>query len=203
MRAGRTRATHSWGHRVLVAVWVARYALFAAVTAHAQAPMPTSEPPRYLATLSVGAPLRLSRNVKFDQSVLAPIYADALGAYVLSSASRLRQAVGVGLSINLSEDGGFTEPVGIADQFVVMPSYLLYWDVDPNWLALAHLGIPVLASGGRSAGLEAGAGMGYRCLAGFGLYAEAAFAAFVGAASALHPTFSLELGVFLDYEVLP
>ena len=164
------------------------------------------EPARYSTTLSVGAPLRLTRNQDFDQGALAPVYLDALGGYVLSAGhrdARVRQGVGVGLSLNLSEDGGFTEPVGVGRQVVIMPSYLLYWTPTAALFGLGHLGVPILASGGRSAGVELAVGMGHRLLAGFGLYAEAALTAFLGAGSTVHPSASLEAGVFLEHEVLP
>jgi hypothetical protein len=161
------------------------------------------EPARYLATLAVGAPLRLARNVEFDQGPIGPVYADGLGGYVLSSNARVRHGVGVGGSLNLSEEGGFTEPVPIASQIVIMPAYLVYWAADEAWFGLGHVGIPILAAGGRSVGLELGFGAAWRWLAGFGAYAEAALGAFAGAASTVHPSVSLELGVFVEYEVLP
>jgi hypothetical protein len=160
-------------------------------------------PARYVNTLTVGAPLRLTTNVDFDQSVLAPIYLDFLGGYVLSGSGAWRHGIGIGLSLNLSEDGGFTEPVGIAKQLTIMPSYLLYWEPSPAWLMLGHVGIPVLLTGGSSAGVDVGAGFGHRLLAGFGLYGEASVMAFTGSGSTVHPAVALELGVFLEHEVLP
>jgi len=160
-------------------------------------------PPRYTTTLSVGLPMRVTRRVDFDQSLIAPLYTDAMLGYVFSSARRWRHGIGVGLSLNLTNDGGYTEPVDPAEQIVVMPSYLVHGDLDAAWLLLGHVGIPILASGGRSIGLEVGAGLGYRLLAGAGVYAEASVSGYTGGDSTLHVTTALELGVFVDYEVLP
>lgn len=161
------------------------------------------EPARYATLLSVGAPLRITRRVELDQGVVAPFYGDVLVGYVLSSARGVRHGVGLGLSTNFSSDGGFTEPVDPGEQLVVMPSYLLYGLLSEDWLALGHVGIPILAAGGRSAGLEIGTGVGYRWLAGAGFYAESSLNGFAGAGSTVHLGASLELGVFIDYEVLP
>ena len=160
-------------------------------------------PPRYASTLSVGVPLRLTRHEEFDQGAVAPLYTDLLVGYVLSSHRSVRHGVGLGLSMNLTRDGGFTEPVDPGDQLVVMPSYLLYWMLANEWFGLGHLGIPLLTSGGRSAGLEIGAGVGYRWLAGVGTYGEVSLAGVAGGSSTVHASASLEVGLFIDYEVLP
>lgn len=203
MRTGPPRSTCAH-FGIAFAACLAAFAGLGVLASHARAQAAVvRDPPRYLATLGVGVPLRLTRHVEFDQGVIAPVYTDALGGYVLSSTSPVRHGTGVGVSLNLSEEGGYTEPVRVARQLVVMPAYLLYWAAAADWFGLGHLGIPIVASEGRSVGLELGVGAGYRFLAGFGAYAEAAFDAFLGAASSVHPTFALEIGVFLEYEVLP
>ena len=40
-------------------------------------------PPHAIGALSVGAPLRITRNVDFDQEVVAPVFVDALFGYTL------------------------------------------------------------------------------------------------------------------------
>lgn len=200
MRTGPPRSTCACAW-VAFATWLAASAGFAS-HACAQASV-AREPPRYLATLTLGVPLRLARHVEFDQGVIAPVYSDALGGYVLSSTARVRHGIGLGASLNLSDDGGYTEPVRVARQLVVMPAYLAYWAASDDWFGLGHVGIPVVASEGRSVGLELAFGAGYRWLAGFGVYGEAAFDVFAGGASTVHPTLALELGVFLEHEVLP
>jgi hypothetical protein len=173
-----------------------------AARAAAEPPL-DQQPARYVGALSAGVPLRLGQSEKFGQGTFAPAFTDALGGYVFGGRARFRHGLGLGLSTNLSGDGGYTEPVYALDQMVVMPSYLLYWDANPDLFALGHAGLPILVRGGKSVGVEAGAALGYRLLAGFGAFAGAGFDVFAGTSSALHLTFSLEAGLFLDYEVLP
>jgi hypothetical protein len=159
--------------------------------------------PRYLTALSVGLSMRLSVDETFDQKRLAPVFADALAGYVFGSDTAFAHGVGLGLSLNLSEDGGFTEPVGVMQQLVVMPAYLLYWNLAPELFAFGHAGVPIAVTNGVSAGAEIGAALGYRLLAGVGVYTEAGVEVFGGANSTLNPALSLEVGLFLDSEVLP
>jgi hypothetical protein len=161
-----------------------------------------AEPPRYLATLSGGAPLRLTRNEDFDQGSFAPAFVDALFGYVPAAGGRLRHGFGLGASLNLSEDGGFTEPVDAGSQLVLMPAYLLHADFEADLFALGHAGIPILLTGDQTAGVELVAAVGYRLFAGAGAFAELGLGTFVGAGS-MHASASLELGIFVDYEVLP
>jgi hypothetical protein len=173
--------------------------------ARAQA-APADQPPlaHYVLTASAGIPLRLGQRETFDQSAFAPAFADVLGGYVFpGQTGALRHGAGVGLSLNLTEDGGFTEPILRYDQLVITPSYLVSLRVDPAWFALAHAGIPIVATGGATFGVEAAFAFGYRLLAGFGAFAEASFDVFVGTETTLDPMIALEGGVFLDYEVLP
>jgi hypothetical protein len=158
---------------------------------------------RYLAAASVGVPLRLTVSDTFDQERVAPIYTDVLAGYVFASSGRWAHGFGLGLSLNLSEDGGFTEPVAVSEQLVVMPAYLLSLRVAPDWFALGHAGVPIALTPGVSTGFELAAALGYRLLAGIGAYTEAGIDIFGGANSQLHASLSLELGLFLDYEVLP
>lgn len=169
----------------------------------AQASRDQAQPARYIAAWSIGVPLRLDKSADFGQSTFAPAFTDALGGYVFATKSRLRHGLGLGLSTNLSTDGGYTQPVAAFDQIVVMPSYLLYWDANPELFGVGHFGLPILVRGGTNAGAEVAFALGYRLLAGFGTFAEASLDAFAGASSRLNVSFSLEAGLFLDYEVLP
>lgn len=158
---------------------------------------------RYLATVSAGIPLRLAQDEDFGQDTFAPAFTDALFGYVFKGAGTFRHGVGLGLSLNLSRDGGYSEPVYAADQFSVMPAYLLYADLGHDVLAMAHVGVPVALTGVSSVGAELAATIGYRLLARFGLFAQLSFDAFLGTGGTLNPTLALEGGVFFDYEVLP
>jgi len=160
-------------------------------------------PGRTLATLSVGAPLRLTRNVDFAQDDVAPLYGDILLGYAFAGPLRLRHGLGLGVSLNLSAEGGYVEPVGAASQLLVMPSYLLFYDASLDVVALGHVGLPFLLTGDFSAGVELAAGLAYKLTAGLGLYGELGADLFVGAESQVHPTVSAELGLLIDYEMLP
>ena len=165
--------------------------------AHAQA-----SPQRYLAAVTAGAPLRLTRDVDLDQGTLAPLYSDVLAGYIMPG-EHLRHGLGAALSLNITEDGGYTEPVAPGEQLAIAPSYLLYVDLGPDGLLLGQAGLPIVLTGSNTVGLAVSGALGYRLLAGVGVLAELGFETFVGVASTLHPTVSLELGVFMDYEVLP
>lgn len=158
---------------------------------------------RVIATTTAGLGLRLTRNVDFDQGALAPFYVQARGGYAFPAAGAYHHGLSLGVSFNLNADGGYTEPVGPLQQWLLAPAYLGFLELGPDFFGLAHVGVPIALSHTKSVGLQLGAGAAYRLLAGFGLYTELSFAAFIGASRTLHPLFCWELGLSLDYEVLP
>lgn len=159
-------------------------------------------PPHAIAALSIGAPLRITRNVDFDQELLAPVFVDALFGYTLWTRG-WQHGLGLGVSLNMTDDGGFTEPVGVADQLVLMPAYLGYHPLNDDIALLGHLGVPIVLGDTSTAGVELALGGGYRFLAGVLAYAEAGASMFIGSDTTANVMVSLELGVMLDYEVLP
>lgn len=159
-------------------------------------------PPHAIAALSIGAPLRITRNVDFDQDTFAPLYVDALFGYTLWTRG-WQHGLGLGLSLNMTEDGGFTEPVGIANQLVLMPAYLGYQPLNDHFVLLGHLGVPIVLGETTTAGAELALGGGYRFRAGLLAYAEAGASMFIGSGTTANVMVSLELGIMLDYEVLP
>ena len=174
---------------------------------HTAAPFranPGPEPPRYIVTLCPGGSLRMAKNADFGQKWLGPAFVDGFGGYVLPGTGPLRHGIGLNISWNLTADGGFTEPVYPGRQWAVTPSYLAFLNPNRDLMFLGHLGPTfAIADGGKTWGVEAAAGAGYRFLAGFGAYGELSLDLFFGANSTLHPISSLELGLFVDYEVLP
>jgi hypothetical protein len=161
------------------------------------------EPLHGLATLSFGAPLRLTRNVDLDQDTIAPAFVDAMLGATLLRAAGLQHGLGLGASLNVTGEGGYTEPVVPGQQLVLMPAYLAFLPLDPDWVALAHLGVPFAVSGVPSVGFEVAVGGGYRCLAGLLAFAELGVTSFMGTTGTMHAMLGLELGFMLDYEVLP
>jgi hypothetical protein len=161
------------------------------------------DPPAHaIAALSIGAPLRITRNVDFDQEVIAPVFVDVLLGVALWTRG-WQHGIGLGASLNMTADGGFTEPVGIAEQLVLMPTYLGYHALDDDFLLLGHLGVPIVLGATSTAGVELALGGGYRWLAGVLAYAELSSNMFIGAGTTANVLVSLELGIMLDYEVLP
>ena len=111
----------------------------------------------------------------------------------LPGAGTFRHALALGLSLNLTRDGGYSEPVYAAEQFSVMPAYLLYGDFGYDVLAFAHVGVPIALTGVSSVGAELGATIGYRLLARFGIFTQLSFDAFLGTGGTLNPTLALEV----------
>ncbi|MBN1654996.1 MAG: hypothetical protein JXA30_14600 [Deltaproteobacteria bacterium] len=159
---------------------------------------------RLIATITSGGSLRIARNVDLGQERFGPIFVEGFVAYLLPFGDWWRHGIGVGVSTNLMEDGGYTEPVDPVEQLVVSPGYLAYFDFHPDIFCLGHLSLPFqLLSSSESWAIEAAAGIGYKLSAGAGAYIESSLDFFVGFDSTVHPIASLEVGIFLDHELLP
>jgi hypothetical protein len=160
----------------------------------------SSPTPRMLTLISGGAPLRLTIDRELGQERLGPLFGSVLLGYVLPG-GRLQHGFGVSASWNATHDGGYTTPVYAFDQIAVMPAYLAYYHLSPDVFGLGHIGVPVLVRGGPSAGLQVGAALAYRVLAGTGVFAGIDLNSHIARGFNLFA--SLELGVVIDYEVLP
>ena len=93
-------------------------------------------------------------------------------------------------------------------QEVASLSYQALMPFGSRWLATARAGVPVVLEPDLNAGFELGSGGAFMLGGGFGLAGELVFSLFYGAATLDHsasviPMLSLQLGVWLDYEVLP
>lgn len=96
---------------------------------------------------------------------------------------------------------------GIPQQ-VVTPSYLLVRRLPPYFLAFARAGLPVVIEPDLNLGYELAVGGAWLASAGLGVTAELVGDVFYGAATqdealTVIPMLSLQLGLFVDYEVLP
>lgn len=158
------------------------------------------QPAHYVILGSAGVPLRLTVDKTYGQSRLAAAFGQVFVGYALPG-GRFRHGFGAAVSWNLSHDGGFTDPLYAGDQFAVMPSYLGYYSLNTDAIALGHAGIPVVVRGGPAVGVEAGVALAYRVSAGTGLFGEVDLGAFGGGSFALLA--SLQVGIMIDYEVLP
>jgi hypothetical protein len=168
--------------------------------AHAQDAGERLQPPHYVLLGSAGVPLRLTLNETFGQSRFAPAFGQVLVGYALPG-GRFRHGFAAGVSWNLGHDGGYTDPIYAGDQLALMPAYLAYYELNTDVIGLGHVGVPILVRGGPAAGLEIGAALAYRLFAGAGLFGEIDLDAY--AAGTFSLLASLQLGVMIDYEVLP
>jgi hypothetical protein len=160
----------------------------------------SSPTPRMLMLVSGGAPLRLTVDRSLGQERLGPLFGSVLLGYALPGGC-LQHGFGVGASWNATHDGGYTTPVYAFDQVAVMPAYFAYSQLSPDVFGIGHLGVPVLVRGGPSAGLQVGAALAYRVFAATGVFAGIDVNSHIARGFNLFA--SLELGVVIDYEVLP
>jgi hypothetical protein len=163
-----------------------------------------SKQSRLIATVLVGGALRLSKNSEFGQGDFTPAFVEAYGGYVLPFGGVYKQGFGIGVSTNITTDGGFREPVYEFRQLVINPGYLAYLDFNRNVTCLGHFSIPFQILGSsRSWGIEMATGIGYKLTAGWGVYIHSALDFYFGANSTVHTSASLEGGFVFDYEILP
>jgi hypothetical protein len=160
------------------------------------------DPPRYVALASAGVPLRLTVQEDFGQERIGASYIDLLAGYVLPGGS-YRHGFGLGVSWNLSHDGGYVAPIYTADQIVIMPAYLGYVPLSRDFVMLAHLGVPIVVRGGVGPGLEVGSSFVFHLLAGAGIFAEIDLAGYAAGDASVSVLASAEAGIAINYEVLP
>ena len=72
-----------------------------------------------------------------------------------------------------------------------------------DFVGTAKFGIPWVVSPESSLGLQLDVGVTGLLSAMIGGYLEVGVATFLGSDSTIHPTLSVEVGVAIDYEVLP
>jgi hypothetical protein len=130
-------------------------------------------------------------------SLTAPYLDLAVGA-LLGSAGHFQQGLGVNASFALE---------GIRQE-VLTPAYVALLPLSSRWQVRGRLGLPIVLEPDASVGVELGAGGVFLASAGLGFTAEVIGSLFQGAAtleetSTLIPIVSLQLGVLVDYEVLP
>jgi len=93
-------------------------------------------------------------------------------------------------------------------QEVLSLSYLALYPLTRDLLGFARAGFPLVMEPDVSVGFELGAGAAYLVSSGLGVSAELVSSLFFGAATWEHdpnifPVLSLQLGAWVDYEVLP
>jgi hypothetical protein len=102
----------------------------------------------------------------------------------------------------------WSRALGALPQHVVTPGYTLLQGGYRPWLGYARLGLPIVLNPDPGVGTEAALGGAWLPLAGLGLNAELVGDLFYGAATwttgrTTIPMLSLQIGILVDYEVLP
>jgi hypothetical protein len=103
---------------------------------------------------------------------------------------------------------GWSIAVSGVPQSTVTPAYLAAWRPSGHWLVYAWLGVPILTAPDMNAGGELALAGTYFARAGIGATAALVADGFYGAGTrerraAFYPVLSAQLGVSVNYEVLP
>jgi hypothetical protein len=171
-------------------------------------PLPPAGPYlHFLGALALGRGLRLNNPYRLQTELgstgqslsLTASYADlSVAGLFLGNPDGLQHGLALHWSHALS---------GVA-QDVVTPSYIALVRLPPRWLVYGRAGVPVVLNPDPTAGVELGAGGAWFASAGIGFTAELVGSLFYGAATeqeavTVIPVVSLQVGVLVDYEVLP
>jgi hypothetical protein len=170
-----------------------------------------SLPPRGQYYHPFGA-VALGRGIRFNNPYRLRTQLGESGESLSLSAIYLDLSAGLAVGDPLGlQHGGvlhFSQALeGIAQQ-VITPGYVLLFRLAPRWLLLGRAGVPIVLRPDPSWGIEAAMGGVCYVTAGTGLTLELVTSLFYGAATwqrsvTATPMISLQLGGFVDYEVLP
>ena len=145
-------------------------------------------------------PFRLSEVLGDDAESLSltATYLDLGAGMLFGPPDGLQHGGVISLSVALS---------GVAQE-VLSLSYATGLRLDEVWSLRARAGVPIVLEPDLNAGAEVGVGGAFMFTGGVGVAAELVGSWFYGAAvwdrgATAIPLLSLELGLFLDYEVLP
>ncbi|MGF1466475.1 MAG: hypothetical protein ACFCGT_10095 [Sandaracinaceae bacterium] len=182
-----------------------------------QQEVPPDDPWRVMGFLGAGIGLRIGprENSPWFQEVIAPPYLELGGAAFLPGRA-VRHGLGVFVSANLISDGGGTRQVDAFNQYTITPSYHLlvplyraagmeHDTVQVQGRLGAPLNLTAQQGGGLSfsPGVELGAAIHYKFLAGLGVYLEATGNLTFGALETLHWLVAFDAGLLWDFEFLP
>lgn len=160
---------------------------------------------RGFVSLGAGGSLRIILYENLNQERFAPSYLQLRGGYFFESDGMFQHGVVLGVGAPLTGDGTDAYGVSPFGQFSLAPAYMIRLipegDLGEWFNATGRLGIPFSVGEQFSWGWELGLGMLVRPLAGLALYGEIDFSMYF--ATDYHPLLSFEIGVAIDYEVLP
>ena len=160
---------------------------------------------RAFVSLGAGGTVRIILYENLVQQRLAPSYLQLRGGYFFEGDGMFQHGVVLGVATPLTGDGTLSYGVSPFGQYSLAPAYMLRLIPDGElgeWFnATVRVGVPLSVGEQFSWGLEAGVGMLFKPLAGFAIYGELDFSNYFATDS--HPLISFEIGVAVDYEVLP
>ena len=171
-----------------------------------EGPPPVVMPWRILASIGGGATLRIVNDLTLEQKRFAPSFIDIAGSVVFPGAGRWRHGATLAISTNLNGEGpGAPDPNGIdpASQWTLTPSYLAYFRFGEDLVLTGRAGVNLTASPYFVLGGELSLGAVFLFTAGLGAYVELSGNLAFGLAPEPLPTVSAELGIMIDFEVLP
>jgi hypothetical protein len=145
-------------------------------------------------------PYRLSHELGSSGESLsstAPYFDLAVGA-TLGSPNALQHGARLGWSVSMT---------GVPQQ-VLTPAYLALVRLAPTWVAYGWAGLPLILEPDVNLGAELAVGGSWLARAGLGATFALVFDGFYGAGTsegraAFYPVASAQLGLFVNYEVLP
>ncbi len=159
---------------------------------------------RIFVSLGAGGSVRIIQYENLVQNRLAPSYLQLRGGYFFEGEGMFQHGVVLGLAAPLTGDGTDLYGVSPFGQLSLAPSYMVRFipdDLGRFINATGRIGIPLSLGEQFSWGWEAGLGLLVKPLAGLALYGEIDFSMYF--ATDYHPLLSFEIGVAVDFEVLP
>ena len=163
-------------------------------------------PWRILGSIGGGTSIRIVNDLTLSQGRLGVSFLDVAGSVVFPSAARWRHGVTLALSTNLAGEGpAAPDPNGVdgLTQWTLTPSYLAYFRFGEDLVVNARAGVNLTVSPYFVPGIELSGGATYLITAGLGVYVEVTANLTFGIAPEPSPTVSAEIGLMIDYEVLP
>lgn len=129
---------------------------------------------------------------------VSALYFDLGAGYLLGDPNGLEHGPSANLSVALT---------GIRQE-VLTPGYRALMRFDSRWSSSLRLGVPIVLEPDLGGGVELGLAGVFHVLGGVAAYSELVYSLFFGAATyevdtTVIPIISLQLGLWVDYEVLP
>jgi hypothetical protein len=171
-----------------------------------EGPAPEVMPMRILASVGAGSMIRIVNDLSLSQERIGPSFLDLAGSYVFAGAGIFRHGATLAISTNLNGEGppppddNGIDPV---TQWTFTPSYLAYLRFSDDFVLAGRAGFNLTVAPYFVPGVEVSAAATYLFTAGLGAYAEVSGNLSFGVAPEPSPTASVELGLMIDYEVLP